>query len=113
MAREQAPGVLDLHVPLQHRLEQIAGRLDERHHEAEHDGLADRQEVLAVERDEGHEHGRRDARDEALPRLAGREHGREPVAPDQPADEVCERVRGPDREQHRERDQPAVHRQGA
>src|SRR3954469_4836829 len=54
VAAEQVPGVLHLHVALQHRLEEVAGRGREHHDEAEDDRLADPEEMVAVlvERDE-------------------------------------------------------------
>ena len=55
VAAEQRARVLHLHVPLEHRLEQVAERRRDREHGAEHDRLGDREEVLLVERDEGDE----------------------------------------------------------
>ena len=52
MARQQAPRVLDVHVPLERGLEQIAGGRGDREHDAERQRLPDREEVLLVERDE-------------------------------------------------------------
>src|SRR3954452_7611491 len=108
---EEVAAVLDARVPLEQRLEQIAHRPGDRQHGAERDRLADRQEVLLVERHERDENGRGGPEHEALPRLPGRHRGRHLVPPDEPAAEVREGVAGPSREQHRDEREPTVLRQ--
>ena len=76
--------------------------------DAEDDRLADREEMLVVERDERDEHRREPSRREPLPRLPRRGRRRQLVAPDQPAAEVGERVARPHREQHGDRREASV-----
>src|SRR5581483_7296372 len=108
---EEAARVLDLHVTLQERLEQIAERADHGEHGAQRDRLADAEEVLLVERDERDEDGRGRPEQEALPRLPRRRRRRELVPAEQAAAQVRERVAGPDREHDGERREPAMCRQ--
>src|SRR5204863_8504151 len=70
MAAEEAARVLDVHVALQQRLEQVADGRRDRDHEAEDDRLAYRQKARLVERDERDEDRCGRAEDEAFPRLA-------------------------------------------
>src|SRR3954447_24105148 len=103
---EEVAAVLDARVPLEQRLEQIAHRPGDRQHGAERDRLADRQEVLLVERHERDENGRGGPEQEPLPRVRGRQGGRILVPPNGPAAEVREGVAGPYREQHSDEREP-------
>src|SRR5439155_14726928 len=69
---EQAPGVLDLHVALQRRLEQVSERPGEGDQEPKKERVADGDVVALVQRVECDEHGRGRTEDEALPGLARR-----------------------------------------
>ena len=71
MCGQQAPAVLDLHVPLQSGLEEVAERGGDRDHGAEHDRLPDRQVVLLVQGNERNEDRCRGSEEEALPGLPG------------------------------------------
>src|SRR5581483_8911236 len=113
VAAEEPTRVLDVHVALQERLEQVAERPRDGENDAEHDRLANRQEVLLVEGHERDEQGRDRPEDEPLPRLRRRRRRRELVPAEQAAAGIGERVAGPDGEQDRVRREAPVDRQVA